>query len=304
MTTPKALFIVNPAAGAGRGLARWEQFKSGLERDGFPSEHVFTNRAGEAMQIARERTGEYEVLLAVGGDGTAFEVASGILSAGNTKSALGVVPTGTGNDIGDALGVGNLSEAHQAFVGRRMQAIDVIRVECQVERQAAVRHALLFAGVGIASESLRRTTPAIKRLFGERLAYPVGLFRALWSYAAPLLRVTHDQQVDEKRFLFVCASNSECAGGGMKLAPGARMDDGRLNINLIEALGRWEAVKQLRRVCQGRHTDHPKVRYLMASELTVEGDTALEVAADGELIGYTPARFVVLPKALRVMVNW
>ena len=89
----------------------------------------------------------------------------------------------------------------------------------------------------------------------------------------------------------------------MRLAPGARMDDGLLNVNLIEALGRWAAVKQLRRVCQGRHTDHPKVRYLTATELMVEGDIPLEVAADGELIGFTPARFAVQPKALKVVVR-
>lgn len=303
MIKHRALFIVNPTAGAGRGRVRWERFRRELERVGLAGEAVFTTRAGEAMQIARERAGGYEVLLAVGGDGTAFEVASGLLAAGNSQCALGVVPVGTGNDISTALGIRCLSEARQALVEGRMGAIDVIQVECWVDGKPAVRHALLFAGVGIASESLRLTTPRVKKLFGERLAYPVGLLRALWSYRAPLLRITHDQQVEAKRFLFVCASNSECAGGGMKLAPGARMDDSQLNLNLIEALGRWAALRQLRRVCQGRHTQHPKVRYLTATELSVEGEIPLEVAADGELIGHTPARFLIKPKALKVVAN-
>lgn len=299
----KAIFIVNPAAGAGRGRARWEQFRRELERDGSKLEHVYTSRPGEAMQLARERAGSYDMLFAVGGDGTAFEVASGILASASPRPALGVVPVGTGNDISAALGIGGLAQAGEVFRAGRMSSIDVIRIECQVENQPAVRHSLLFAAVGIASESLRRTTPAVKRLFGERLAYPVGLFRALWSYPAPRLRVALDGQLEQKRFLLVCASNSECAGGGMKLAPGARMDDGCLNINLIEALGRWAAFKQLRRVCQGRHTNHPKARYLIASEVSVEADTSLEVAADGELIGYTPARFVVERRGLRVAMR-
>ena len=301
MIKQRALFIVNPAAGVGRGRIRWQGFRRELQRVGLEVEEVFTTRAGEAMQIARARAGSYEVLLAVGGDGTAFEVASGLLATGNSQSALGVVPVGTGNDISTALGIRGLSEARHALLEGRMGTIDVIQVECWAEGKSAVRHALLFAGVGIASESLRLTTPTVKKVFGERLAYPVGLLRALWRYRAPLLRVTHDRQVEEKRFLFVCANNSECAGGGMKLAPGARMDDGQLNLNLIEALGRWDAVKQLRRVCQGCHTQHPKVRYLTATELTVEGATSLEVAADGELIGHTPARFLIKPKGLNVL---
>ena len=302
MPARKPIFIVNPAAGAGRGQARWEQFKRDLERDGTKVEHVYTSRPGEAMQLARERARSHETLFAVGGDGTAFEVASGILASESPQPALGVVPVGTGNDISAALGIGGLAQAGEAFRAGRMSSIDVIRIECQVENQPAVRHALLFAAVGIASEALKRTTPTVKRLFGERLAYPAGLFRALWSYPAPRLRVALDRRLEQKRFLLVCASNSECAGGGMKLAPGARMDDGRLNVNLIEALGRWAAFMQLRRVCQGRHTSHPNARYLTASEVTMESDTPLEVAADGELIGCTPARFVVEPRGLRVVV--
>ncbi len=303
MGLPKALFIVNPAAGAGGAWRRWQQFRQELQRQHGEVEMASTHQPGDALQLAREQAGRYDILVAVGGDGTAFEVASGILAAGGQRPALGVVPAGTGNDISTALGVTSLAEAGRTLTNGRLESIDTIRVECQAESQQTVRHALLFAGVGIASESLRRTTPAVKKIFGERLAYPVGLLRALWSYRAPRLRVTHDGHAEENRFLFVSASNSECAGGGMKLAPGARMDDGRLDLNLIEALGRLAALRQLRRVCQGRHTDHPKVRYFRATELTVEGDTALEVAADGELIGHTPARLTVQPKALSVVSN-
>jgi diacylglycerol kinase (ATP) len=304
MTARKALFIVNPVAGARRGRKRWERFSRELTGEWASFDEATTARAGEAMQTAHDRAGDYEIMVAVGGDGTAFEVASGLLSAPNGRAALAVVPVGTGNDIARALGIRTLSDARMALTEGHLHPIDVIRIECQVDNQATVRHALLFAGVGIAGESLRLTTVAVKNVFGKRLAYPVGLLRALWNYRAPLLRVTHDQQNGEGRFLFACASNSEWAGGGMKLAPGARMDDGMLNINLIGALGRFEALKLLGRVCGGRHTDHPKVRYLTASELKVESDEALDVAADGELVGHTPARFVVRPKALKVVANW
>ena len=227
MTARRTLFIVNPVAGACRGRKRWERFRRDFRGESIPFDEVITARAGEAIQTARERAGDYEVMVAVGGDGTAFEVAGGLLSAANGRAALAVVPVGTGNDIARALGIHSWSDARHALAHGCSAPIDVIRVECFVDGKEAVRHALLFAAVGIAGESLRLTTPGVKNVFGERLAYPAGLLRALWNYRAPLLRVTRDQQVSEERFMFVGASNSEWAGGGMKIAPGARMDDGR-----------------------------------------------------------------------------
>jgi diacylglycerol kinase (ATP) len=88
----------------------------------------------------------------------------------------------------------------------------------------------------------------------------------------------------------------------MKIAPNAKIDDGLLNVNLVEAVGRWGALLQLRRVCRGRHTGHPHVRYLTARRLEIVAPAELDVAADGDLIGYTPARVLVQPKALRVFV--
>jgi YegS/Rv2252/BmrU family lipid kinase len=231
-----------------------------------------------------------------------LEVAGGILSSAATQTALGIVPFGTGNDFARNSGIHNEDHAHDALTQGQTRFVDVIEARCVVEGKPSVRHALLFAGVGIISESLKQTTTQVKRLFGQRFAYPVGMLRALWSYRSPLMRITCDGQLFQGRFLFAGVSNSETAGGGMRIAPGAQTDDGLLNVNLIRELGRWEALKQLRRVCKGQHTTHPSVRYLPAVSLGVEAESRLEVAADGDLIGHTPAQFRVLPKALEVRV--
>jgi diacylglycerol kinase family enzyme len=87
----------------------------------------------------------------------------------------------------------------------------------------------------------------------------------------------------------------------MKIAPTARVDDGLLNANLIRAVGPWRAVLQLRRLCRGRHTHHPLVSYLTARCLEINAPVGLDVAADGDLVGQTPARVLIKPKALRVL---
>ncbi len=300
--TRRTLFIINPAAGADRGHIRWTEFQRHLQPPATQANQVLTERPGEAAQIAREAAAEYDLLVAVGGDGTAFEVADGLLSSATPRTALAIVPMGTGNDLAAVLGIHTEAEARRALAGGQTRPVDVIEVHCVVDGAPAVRHALLFAGVGIAGEALKRTTPLVKRLFGRRLAYPVGLLRALWRYQPPRMRVTCDGEVFTQRFLFAGASNSELAGGSLRLAPGAQMDDGLLNVNLVEAVSRWRALRQLRPLSQGRHTTHPNVRYRTALSLAVEAEPPLDVAADGNLVGHTPARFQVKPKALLVVV--
>ena len=176
-----------------------------------------------------------------------------------------------------------------------MKALDVIRVRCHASKGPIIRYALLYAGVGIAIEVVKRTTPGVKRLFGQRLSYPAGALRAIWAYRAPLMRVTCDGKAREGRFLLVSASNAEISGGGMRLAPGARMDDGLLDVNMCEAVNRLAAVVLLGKICRGRHTSHPRLRYFPARTVAVDANPSIEAAADGELIGHTPAQFEVVP---------
>lgn len=298
----RALFIINPSAGSNRARSRWAAFAPRLREAGIQADESFTTARGEAANLARQADGHYDLLVAVGGDGTISEVTDGMLSGKNNSAALAIVPFGTGNDYASALGVRTEADAISSLVSGRSRLIDVIEVHCKTRQKTIERRALLFAGVGIICEALRQTTGTVKRLFGQRLAYPVGLARALYSYRCPQMRIQCETQRYDERFLFVGASNTEIAGGGMRLAPGAQIDDGLLNVTLVSALSRWRAFKQLRRVCLGQHTTHPQVRYLAARSLQVDADEPLDVAVDGDLIGHTPARFEVRPKMLRVRV--
>jgi diacylglycerol kinase family enzyme len=201
------------------------------------------------------------------------------------------------------LGLSRESDAIQALLNGRARRIDVIEINCLLDGEPIKRYALLFAAVGIIGDLLRLTTPVRKRWLGRTWAYRLGLVQALSKYCSPSMRVRCEDQKFEDRFLLACASNGECAGGGIKLAPGAQIDDGLLNANLIRSMNRWEAFGQLRTVASGRHTTHPKVRYAPATLLTVEAAETLAVAADGELLGQIPARFEVKPRALSVLTR-
>jgi len=302
MKTRRTLFIINPVAGANRAKARWRLLAEQLRRDGFQGDQVETTCPGDALRISQESSLKYDVLVAVGGDGTVFEIVNGILLSGVTHACLGIVPCGTGNDAAQLSGILGFEEARRALVQEQTRSVDVVEARCQVPGGSVLRYALLYVSVGITGEVRLRTTPRVKRIFGQRLSYPVGLIRALWNYRSPSMHITSDGQTFANRFLAVCASNSEIAGGGMRLAPGAQMDDGLLNVNLIEAMNRWRAFAQVLRLARGRHINHSKVRYFTARSLAVESDPPIEVQADGDFIGNTPAEFQIRPQALRVLV--
>jgi diacylglycerol kinase (ATP) len=297
----RILFIINPAAGAGRGLERWRRLEAQAQKLGIQPDHRLTAKPEEARQWAAQAAQDYDLIAAVGGDGTAMDVANGILSCPEPRAALAVLPVGTGNDLAANLGFNGQLKILLPGQGRT-RAVDVLEVKCQATQEQVTHHALVLAGVGLLGECLRRTNPTLKRVFGSRLAYSAGVAWALCRWRPTRLRVAIEDQVFENRFLLASASNGERAGGGMRLAPGALMDDGLLNVTLVEAVGRLEALRQLAAVRRGTHIHHPSVRCFMATSLRVESEPPCLVAADGEILGHTPVSIQLLPRKLSVLI--
>ncbi len=183
--------------------------------------------------------------------------------------------------------------------------MDAFEIRCLGEGGEETRHALLFASVGFAGALLKRTTPRLKRWLGARASYSVGLFRALPGFRSPRMEVEWDGLRLSGRWMLACAANAEVAGGGMmRVGPGARWDDGLLNMTLIEDLGWLEVCRCFPMLLQGRHVGHPKVRYGTGRRLRVVADPVMEVQMDGEVFGWTPVVFTVVAGALRVMGKW
>ncbi len=253
-----------------------------------------------ARRLAARVAPEVDVVVAAGGDGTARAVAGGLVFTRESRAALGLLPLGTGNDFADHLGLRRLSAALEALEAGRERSVDVIEVRRPDggDREAA----LLFAAAGFAPALLARTSPRLKRWVGRSLCYSAGFFRALAGFRAPWLEVGAEGRVQRGHFFHVCAGNTERAGGGaMRLSPGARFDDGRLELCWIEALGRAEVLWHFPRLLRGTFPGHPRVHYQPGSELRVDAPRPEPLALDGDVVGTTPACFRVLPGALRVV---
>ena len=300
----RILLIANLSAAAGCATRRWDKLLVEMTSHGVQADHVITDCPGHAISMAREASRSYDVIAAAGGDGTVNEVASGILLAGEAKTALAVIPFGTGNDAAQLLGIRSLEDAVNALASGTTRTIDAIEVRCHDAGKEVTRYALLYAAVGFAGELLKCTTPVVKRLFGPRYCYSVGFFRALLGFKSPRMRVRCDDREFNGRMFLVSAGNAEIVGAGtMRLSPGAKVDDGKLNVNVIEGLGRLETARWFPKVLKGMHTSHPKVRYFAATSVTIECEELMEIQLDGELYGHTPATFQVRPGAIRVVTG-
>ncbi|MFM9032236.1 MAG: diacylglycerol/lipid kinase family protein [Opitutaceae bacterium] len=300
----RVLLILNPAACAGRAARDLSEARSRLERAGCVVSWRETAGPGDATAIAAAAAGggEFDVMTAAGGDGTAREVCSGVLKSARPDQAVALMPLGTGNDLAHVAGTGTLPDAVRAVAAGTPRPFDAIEVECTAGKARVVTHAFCFAAVGLAADVVRLTTPKVKKLFGPRLCYSVGFFRALADYRPVAARVTSDAGDHAGDYLLICAGNTSHAGGRMMpLSPGAAPHDGALDLSLIRATSRVEVALQFIRLLRGTHVRHRRATYFRSREIAVTTATPAEVQLDGDSVGLTPARFTVRPGALRLI---
>ncbi len=292
----RTLYIVNPAAGGGRGLKVWQAVGRLLASRGLPAEHQLTTGRGSATELAAgARQAGYETVVAIGGDGTVQEVVNGLIAPdGECPAALGVIPGGTGNDFSKMLGCPpDPAGALDVIFGGTVRRLDVGR--------ANGRLYINIAGVGFDAEVAGFLNQKPKRLPGL-LTYLYGILTILFRYRPTLLTLDLGGEVLRQKCLLVSVANGPAHAGGFRMCPEAKPDDGLLDICVAGDLGRVETIFLLPRVFKGRHTAHPKVRiYKGVKRARISSEQPLYLQADGEIFGRVPAEFEVLPSALRVI---
>ena len=305
MAAKRILLIANPASGQHRGERRLAQASERLASLGHAVTAALTESAGHATRLAKSNAPDFEIIAALGGDGTVNEVANGLMAVEpGGRPTLATLPVGTGNDVALTYGLAHFESAIDALDKGSTRTLDVIRVQLMRDGKSVTRHALLFVAAGFAAEVIRKTGPRVKRIFGRRFSYSVGLFRALASFRSPEFSVKWDDGEMSGRMFQVCAGNTEFAAGGvMRISPGARPDDGLLNISLVDVLGRLQIVRRFPSILSGRYVEDERVDYFTGKRLEIDAVPPAELQADGDIIGTTPATVELLPGALKLVVH-
>jgi diacylglycerol kinase (ATP) len=298
----KVFYIINPAGQGGKGTRAWEKFRKLWPARMDPAQVCVTERPGHARELATTIEGR-DIIAAVGGDGTVGEVMSGIMDRQGTRPRLAIIPGGTGNDIALSMGITSIEDGVRSLREGRARAVDLIRVDGQVEGKPGHRHAFLFAAVGFSSYPMVR--PWMKRLMGPRGAYYLGTLLKALIYQPPQMIIRTAGGECRGRIWAVVAGNAEkSAGGSMCLAPGARIDDGELNITIIPAGQKFKMITRLMpRIASGSHTTEPGISYFPGQRIEIVSEPPALLDLDGDFFGLTPATVTVCPRMLEIMVR-
>ena len=320
------LAIINPAAGGGRCGERVGAALDRLRAAGIALETAETSAAGEATQIAREAYGRgYRKFLAVGGDGTSYEIVNGLFPESRSKESrsqvsgvgsqglsggsedqiptLGFLPLGTGNSFlrdfaGGVSSKNSLEHAMQALEARRSRPCDVLRL---THKDGAIYYTnLLSVGFTADVAALRHRRFLALGRFGYLLSVFLCLAR-LDRRPFPV-RLEGQREFDSRRCLFLTFNNSKFTGGTMMIAPDAVTDDGLVEYVRWGPIGRLGLIRNLATLYDGTHTRHPLAERQAVRRVEFQLDGPVDVMVDGEVLTLECRTLEVLPSALRVVV--
>ncbi|HEY0546453.1 MAG TPA: YegS/Rv2252/BmrU family lipid kinase [Pyrinomonadaceae bacterium] len=320
----RLLVIINNVAAKARRVR--PRIEAALRENGIKFDTHTTTRAGDATTRTRAALREgYKVIAVVGGDGTLSEAAAGFFVMDETEAvagvpaqvngdaALAILPAGTGDDF--ARGLRGKREALENWINAlvshcresgesRTRVVDVIYGSASDGAKSFI--CLNVVTIGLGAEVARRVaaqSSLTQRLPGEA-RFVAAACGALAAWRERRVRVRVDErEAIECRSNLLAVANGVYAGGGMMFAPNARVDDGRLDVLISCGITRATILRELPRIRKGAHLSNPNVRAVQAARVSIETDeaNALSIEADGNVRGTTPARFQIMPRALRIV---
>lgn len=310
-TRLKTLVVANPASGGGALGRQWGRVADAI-RDSFgPFEHRFTQHSGHAQSIVREALDAgFEQVVALGGDGTISQVAAGFMDGNqpvNPDAVLGVLPLGTGGDFRKTVRISkDLKKSAAALRGRTTRPLDLGRIHYTGptgrEADGYFINIASFGMAGLVDTYVNQSGKAL----GGTLSFLTSTLRAATTYRNQRVDVTLD---DRDRYSMpivnLAVANGQYFGGGMRVAPYARPDDGYLDVVAIGDFSPLEMLRAGHRLYLGTHLGHPKVRPDRVRRMEARPthpDEHVLLDVDGETPGRLPARFAVLPGALNLKI--
>lgn len=293
----ETLVIVNPAAGGGRALRAEAGVAKLLQMRGHAADFARSKSSEDLREQAERGAREgYRYVVALGGDGAFHHLVEAIHG---TEAVAGFFPAGNGNDIAADLGIpADPLDAAEAFLKSAQRAIDLIHARFSDGR---VAHYIGAGGMGLDAEAAHLANTKFKRLPGVT-RYLAG---ALWEFfpgGTIGLHAEIDGVAWDGRALFVAVANSTRYGSGIRIAPDARMDDGWIDVALVQEVRLTRLVEAIPIILtSGDLRGFPEVRRNRCKRIVLQTERPAKVHGDGELLGETPVELTVLPKAVRVM---
>jgi diacylglycerol kinase (ATP) len=294
-----ATVFVNPYAGGGKAGRKIADARAEFARHNFEMRFVEARSTEEFRTEVRAAVAEgCKTLIAMGGDGTLQLL---VREAIGNEVTTGVIPVGGGNDFAAALGIRNWKQAVLAIVQGKTRLVDIARATFANGDKAEY---LGGGGVGLDAEAAQYASGKFLKWPG-RLRYLASAIAALRAYGGVNVDMEFpgsDPPTLRKQVSLAAALNTPSYGGGVRLAPGARLDDGELDFVTIEMLSRLEVARLIPRLLLTGEFGTQHVTRVRATKAVLSTEKGSVFHGDGELLGNTPVQIEIMPKAIRVFV--
>jgi diacylglycerol kinase (ATP) len=293
--------VVNPAAGGGRCRKLVAEALDRLRAGGIKLDLTETTGPGQGAHLARDAYARgYRKFIAVGGDGTSYEVVNGLFPRRESDEAvtLALLPLGTGNSFLRDFTDRGVDHAIEAILAGRSQPCDVLRLR----HSEGVLHYINLLAMGFAADV---ATLRARRFSGwGELGYQSSIIISLARFRRrPFpLQVDGEGEIDRRPCLFLTFNNSKFTGGTMMIAPKAEVNDGLIEYVRWGPIGRVGLIRNLPTLYDGTHIHHPLAERREATRIDFHLDAPVDVMVDGEVLTLQCRTLDVLPSALRVVV--
>ena len=309
------IVIVNPASADGATRENWPKIASDLRTHFGAFTVAFTEVIGHARTLAADAaTKGTKLIIACGGDGTISEVANGILES-NGEVELGILPGGTGSDFRRSINMpANIAAAARALRDGKTRAIDTGRVTfVNDDGERETRFFVNVASFGMSTEVLTRAAngearkwiPAFApRRLGSKLSYAAATVQTTLASSPTEVLVELDEQPERRlRIAELAIANARYYGGGMKIAPDAKLDDGMFDVVTIGDASAFRILTNAPRLYLGAHLRMDEVTHALAKQIVArpaKKGAEVRVELDGEVVGRLPATFQINARSLRI----
>lgn len=306
MPSPKIALVVNPVSANGTTAKRWPEVEAAFQEADAEFSYSFTEAPEHATDITRTYLQQgYDLIISVGGDGTANEVVNGFFNEGqviNPQAAAAFMSTGTGRDLGRTIGTPpSINEAVKHILQSSVRSVDLGRVTFKNNQDAEdVRYFINVAGLGLDGDTVARVNHTSKAL-GGFVSFLWGTLISLMLYKNKKMTITVDGvEICSEPVTVIVIGNGRYFGGGMCIAPRAAIDDGLFDIVILRGLSKPALIVNLPKVYCGKHLDHPRITSLRGKQIIVGSPEGALLDLDGEQPGSTPVTIELIPAALNL----
>lgn len=287
--------IVNPHAGNKHGLKAAHRVSGILNENGHEAHLLISEFPGNTIDIAESIDVDlFDGILAVGGDGTLFEVINGLLkNKKELKIPLGQIPVGTGNSFIKDLGVTTEEDALKAVLSGNVREIDL----GEFTYSGGSHFFVNLLGSGFVSNVAYRARKY--KLFGA-LSYILGVLEELVVLKAVDIELNIDGTMIKRKAVFTEICNSRYTGGDMLMAPGAEIDDGLLDVVVLNRITRRKLLSLFPLLFKGEHVNDDALEVFRGREISLKSEKPLMLTPDGETFGDTPIEVKVHPGKIKM----